>query len=96
MYAKGPKVDTNIELWHKRINHINLQKLKGMLSKGVVIRLLTFREKGIQGVCEACQFGKQHPHPFPKDGNDIKDILLDRKHRNVNTLIVLAWPYGMM
>ena len=60
MFAKGLKADTDIELWHKRIVHNNLQKLKGMQSKGVVIGLLTFKEKEINGVCGACQFGKQH------------------------------------
>ena len=38
-----PKADTDIELWHKRIGHINLQKLKGMQLKGVVIGLPTFK-----------------------------------------------------
>ena len=60
MYAKGHKVNSDIVLWHKRIGHINLQKLKGMQSKGVFIELMTLSEKEIAGVCEACQFGKQH------------------------------------
>ena len=42
MYAKGLKTETSIELWHKRIGHINLQRLRMMQSKGVVIRLLAF------------------------------------------------------
>ena len=37
MFAKGTKADTDIELWHKIIVHINLNKLKAMQSKGVVI-----------------------------------------------------------
>ena len=60
MFAKGTKADTDIELWHKRIGHIKLNKLKAMKSKGVVIGLLTFKEKEIEGVCEVCQFRKQH------------------------------------
>ena len=60
MYAKGQRADTDIELWHKRIGHINLQKLMGMQSKGVIIGLPTFNEKEIASVCEACQFRKQH------------------------------------
>ena len=32
MFAKDHKGDADIELWHKRIGHINLQKLKGMQS----------------------------------------------------------------
>ena len=75
MYAKGRKADTDIELWHKRISHINLLKLKGMQSKGVVIELPTFTEKEMAGVCEACQFGKQHRQPFPKERNVSKGTL---------------------
>ena len=37
MFAKGRKVKTDLKLWHKRIGHINLQKLKGMQLKGVII-----------------------------------------------------------
>ena len=75
MYAKGQRANSDIELWHKRIGHINLQKLKEMQSKGVVIGLPTFTEKEIAGVCEACQFGKQHRQPFPKERNLSKGIV---------------------
>ena len=54
MFGKSMKADSDIELWHKRIDHINLNKIKAMQSKGVVIRLPTFKEKEIEGVCEAC------------------------------------------
>ena len=59
-FSKVHKVDANMELWHKRIDHINIKKLKGMQSKGVIIGLATFTEKEVAGVCEACQFSKQH------------------------------------
>ena len=75
MYAKGNRANTDIEQWHKRIDHINLQKLTGMQSKGVITGLPTFTEKEIGGVCETCQFGKQHRHPFPKKRNVSKWIL---------------------
>ena len=82
MFAKCLKTDTDIELWHKRIRHINLQKLKGMQSKGVVIELPTLKEKEVNGVCGACQFGKQHQHSFPKERNVSKG-LLDVVHSDV-------------
>ena len=74
MYAKGQRAKSDIELWHKRIGHINLEKLKGMQSKGVIIGLPTFTKKEITGVCEACQLGKQHRQPFPKERNVSKGI----------------------
>mgnify|MGYP002776095308 FL=1 len=82
MFAKGLKTDTDIELWHKRIGHINLQKLKGMQSKGVVIGIPTLKEKEINRVCGACQFGKEHRHPFLKERNVSKG-LLDVVHSDV-------------
>ena len=45
MITKSPKANTDIELWHKRIGHMNLNKVKGMQSKGAVIGLPTFKEK---------------------------------------------------
>ena len=82
MFAKATKVGTKIELWHKRIGHINLNKLKEMQSRGLVIGLLTFKDKEIEGVCEACEFGKQHQHLFPKERNVSKG-LLDVVHSDV-------------
>ena len=57
------------------MGHINLQKLKGMKSKGVIIRLPEFTEKEIVGVCKACQISKQHQQPFSKERNVSKGIL---------------------
>ena len=82
MYAKGLKIETNIELWHKRIGHINLQRLRAMQTKGVVIGLPVFDMKQVNRVCEACQLGKQHRHPFPKERNVSKG-LLDVIHSDV-------------
>ena len=82
MFAKGTKADTDIELLHKRIGHINLNKLKLMQSIGVFIGLPIFQEKEIEGICEACQFGKQQRHPFPKERNVSKG-LLDVIHSDV-------------
>ena len=60
MYGKGLKVKTNIEMWHKRINHINVQQLQVMQSKGVFIGLPAFESKQVERVCKACQLHKQH------------------------------------
>ena len=82
MYAEGLKTETNIELWHKRIGHVNLQRLRGMQSKGVVIGLPPSDSKRVDRVCKACQIGKQHRHPFPKERNVSKG-LLDVIHSDV-------------
>ena len=56
-----------IDLWHKRIGHVNLQKLKYMMSHNLVTGLPLFREGNMHHVCEACQFGKQTRLPFKKE-----------------------------
>ena len=86
MFAKGLKADTNVELkgmsTSKIVGHVHLQKIKGMQSKGLVLKLPTFKEKEINGVCGACQFGKQHRHMFPKERN-VSKSLLDVVHSDV-------------
>ena len=54
-------------MWHKRIGHINIHKLKNMQSHGLVIGLPRFKDKNMQHVCEACQYGKQVRLPFEKE-----------------------------
>ena len=74
MFAKRTKADSDIDLCHKQIGHINLNKGKAMQSKGVVIGLSTLKEKEIEGVCATYQFGKQHRHPWPKERNVSKGL----------------------
>ena len=47
MFARGHRANADLELCHKRIGHINLQKLKGMQTKRVYIGLPIFTEKEI-------------------------------------------------
>ena len=64
MFAKGQKAESDIDLWHKRIGHVNYQRLQDLQSKQVVFRLPKFSGRKAQ-ICEACQLGKQHRLPFP-------------------------------
>ena len=82
MFAKGLKFESDLNVCHKRIGHINLQKLQNMESKGVVLGLPNFTAKEITGLCEACQFGKQRRPPFPKERHVSKGIL-DVVHSDV-------------
>ena len=64
MFVKGQKVELNIDLWHKRIGHINYQRLKDLQSKQVVFGMPKFSGRKAQ-ICEAYQLGKQHRLAFP-------------------------------
>ena len=82
MFAKSLKVESDLNVWHKRIGHINLQKLHNMQTKGPILGLPRFTTKEITGVCEACQYGKQRRPPFPKERHMSKAIL-DVVHSDV-------------
>ncbi|KAI5324387.1 hypothetical protein L3X38_033460 [Prunus dulcis] len=50
--------------WHKRLGHLHFRGLKQLKDKDMVHGLPQLEEKS--GVCEGCQFGKQHRNSFLK------------------------------
>ena len=74
MFAKGQKVESDIDLWHKRIGHVNYQRLQDLQTKQVVFGLPKFSGQEAQ-ICEACQLGKQHRLSFPNESNQSKNKL---------------------
>lgn len=67
MFVQNTGVVANIEIWHKRIGHVNVQRLKSIQNQNIVTRIPKFKVDGMHGVCEACQFGKQSKAAFPHD-----------------------------
>jgi len=62
-HGKGTR---DIGIWHKRVGHVNLQRLKLMEKHNLVGGLPKFgTEEVMSEVYEACQLGKQVRHPFP-------------------------------
>ena len=43
MFAQGFGVVADIDIWHKRIGHVNVQRLKTMQSQELVTGLPTFK-----------------------------------------------------
>ena len=68
MFAKGKKVESDIDLWHKQFGHVNFSWLREIQSKDIIFGLPNFSGRNGQ-VCEACQLGKQHRLPFPNERN---------------------------
>ena len=56
-----------LDLWHKRLGHVNVQKLKQMQYGDVVHGLPNFKGGYLHQLCEACQFGKQSRLPFKRE-----------------------------
>ena len=75
MFAQGTGVVADVEIWHKRIGHANVQRLKTMQSKELVTGLPVFKVAEMHKVCEACQFGKQAKGAFPHDKHVSKNVL---------------------
>ena len=48
MFAKGQKAESDINMWHKRIGHINYQRVHDLQSKQVVFRLPNFSGRKAQ------------------------------------------------
>ncbi|MCO5587373.1 hypothetical protein L7F22_041322 [Adiantum nelumboides] len=75
MFSQGTCVVANIEIWHERIGHANVQMLKLMQSKELVTGLPQLRVSETQQVCAACQLGKQAKRSFPQEIHVSKNLL---------------------
>ncbi len=83
-HGKGAR---NIGIWHKRVGHVNLQRLKLMEKQNLVESLLQFGiEEVMSKVCEACQLGKQAKHPFLVQTTHVSSKPLEMIHSNVWTM----------
>ncbi|KAG6500760.1 hypothetical protein ZIOFF_040613 [Zingiber officinale] len=51
-------------LWHARLGHINMTKMRAIIQKKLVEGLPDSMKIDNEGVCEGCQFGKSHRLPF--------------------------------
>lgn len=75
MFAHGAGVIVDVGIWHIRIGHVNVQRMKLMQSKEIMIGLPKFKVEDMHKVCEACQLGKQSKHAFLQDRHVSKNIL---------------------
>ena len=57
LFAKGQKVKSDTDIWHKRIGHINYQRLQELETKQVVFDFPKFSGRKAQ-ICEAYQLGQ--------------------------------------
>ena len=81
LFTKGQKVESDIDLWHKQISHVNYQRLRDLQSKQVVFGLSKFSgQKAKLG--EVYQLGKQYWLPFPNKRNQSRNKL-DLIHSDV-------------
>ena len=82
MFSHGSNIISDVEMWHKRTGHINLQMLQIMLERNVISGLPKLKVCEMGRACEACQLGKQNRQPFRNEGY-ISKGLLDLVHSDV-------------
>ena len=54
MFARGARVVADVNIWHKRIGHVNVQRMKVMQFKEIVAGPPKFRAEDMHKVFEAC------------------------------------------
>ncbi len=76
----------DIGIWHKRVGHVNFQRLKLMEKQNLVGGLPKFGiEEVMSKVCEACQLGKQVRHRFLVQTTHVSSQPLEMIHSDVWT-----------
>ncbi len=76
----------DIGIWHKRVGHVNLQRLELMEKQNLVGSLPKFgTEEVMSKVRETCKLGKQARHPFPVQTTHVSSKPLEMIHSDVWT-----------
>ncbi len=76
----------DIGIWHKRVDHVNLQRFKLMEKQNLVGGLSKFGTQEVMSkVYEACQLGKQAKHSFPVQTTHVSSKPLEMIHSDVWT-----------
>jgi Reverse transcriptase (RNA-dependent DNA polymerase)/gag-polypeptide of LTR copia-type/Integrase core domain/GAG-pre-integrase domain len=73
---------TELELWHKRMGHLNFTNLRDCKIGGEV-EGLSFGAEDTHHDCEACILGKAHKIPFPTEGGTRATKPLELIHSDV-------------
>ncbi|KAK0595628.1 hypothetical protein LWI29_008485 [Acer saccharum] len=79
----------NTSVWHARLGHLHMNKLKVMVQKSLVKDLPNLKFFDNRGVCEGCQYGKAHRLPFDRSFSKSK-APLERIHSDVYGRIIIA------
>ena len=79
--AKG-QTGNELELWHKRLGHINIKGLVDMRDNGVVDGL-QFTDRLLNHICETCATGKHQRSRFPTGGGTRANRRLQLVHTDV-------------
>ena len=78
--AQGSAQPHSLEVWHKRLGHLNVKSVKNLQSMVGGMRVM---EGSCDLTCEACIESKQARQPFPSDGGTRAAKVLELVHSDV-------------
>ncbi|KAJ3679560.1 hypothetical protein LUZ60_017571 [Juncus effusus] len=74
-YVDKMSNNDGVSVWHARLGHVGIDKLKAMVSRNLVNGLPSLSFASGVEVCEGCQYGKSHRLPFEKFQSRCKGAL---------------------
>jgi hypothetical protein len=74
-YVDKMSNNDGVSVWHARLGHVGIDKLKAMVSRNLVNGLPSLSFASGVEVCEGCQYGKSHRLPFEKSQSRCKGAL---------------------
>ena len=77
-------ISVEMEVWHRRLAHLNPITIAEMSSKNVVQGLNLSTEKPKLNTCKGCIMGKAHRSQIPKSSSNKSTRLLELVHSDVN------------
>ncbi len=73
-------LDEGAMLWHERLGHLNMARLKDL---DAMVNGMNLKEVPLHHVCEICIEGKHQRKSFPKDETTRASKLLELVHSDV-------------
>ena len=85
--------EADIDIWHRRLGHVNVQSILKLLRKGMVDGMAISDSKDTHGdKCIPCLEGKQHCAVIPSESNVESPQVLHRTYSNVcGPMEMTAW-----
>jgi transposase InsO family protein len=65
----------DLNLWHRRLGHLNYDGIKKMLRHNLVTGLTLDSSAKPDPICEPCLAGKMHANPFPSSDSHAEELL---------------------
>ena len=81
--AQGSAHEDLVELWHRRLGHLNVRSMKSLQHIVKGLNLSSCKHDWSSMVCKGCIEGKQARQPFPKDGATRATKPLELVHSDV-------------